>query len=114
MTTFTSNELDELFSSDKPVLQGDICEFGSAHPAYPNHRFGVIITADCDLANKSAYQPAAYLRVVPLLTYVEDVWGPEQLARVVQRCSSEVCSEVNILRRAIDVGCLPLTESHLR
>jgi hypothetical protein len=69
---------------DDPLRQGDIV---AAHPqtdgwANPWTRFGVVLSADCDLAQEKTGPNLVYVPVVSHYTYLADVWLPSEAARL--------------------------------
>lgn len=64
------------------MRQGDIF---AAHPgtenwANPWRRFGVILTADCDLEQQKGGPSLVYVPIIGLKTYLADVWLPDHAA----------------------------------
>lgn len=69
------------------LRQGDIV---AAHPSTNNWnnpwtRFGVILSADCDLAQGKTGPNLAYLPIVSFHTYLADIWLPVEAARLADR-----------------------------
>jgi len=71
---------------DQPLRQGDIvaAQPGTNSWRNPWTRFGVVLTADCDLTHGKGGPNLVYVPIVDLYVYVADVWLPaeaENLAR---------------------------------
>lgn len=65
------------------VRQGDVL---AAHPGTTNwqnrwKRFYIVLSADCDIANKKLDTGLVVVPVVGLWTYAVDIWLPEQLRK---------------------------------
>lgn len=74
------------------LRQGDIF---AAHPGTQNwqdpwRRFGVIISADCDLAQGKTGPNLVYVPIVGLHTYLKDVWLPSQIEGLVVSCQQKL------------------------
>lgn len=74
------------------LRQGDIF---AAHPGTQNwqdpwRRFGVIISADCDLAQGKTGPNLVYIPIVGLHTYIKDVWLPSQIEGLSKSCQQKL------------------------
>ncbi|HZW12920.1 MAG TPA: hypothetical protein VFF81_06990 [Noviherbaspirillum sp.] len=74
------------------LRQGDIF---AAHPGTENwqdpwRRFGVIISADCDLAQRKTGPNLVFVPIVGLPTYVKDVWLPAQIESLDESCRQKL------------------------
>lgn len=58
-------------------------------------RLGIVITADCDIAQKKAGDRYTWLEIVPMATYIEGPWAQEQLRRFSERRSKTICEYLN-------------------
>jgi hypothetical protein len=72
---------------DKELRQGDIF---AAHPGTDNwrdpwRRFGVILTADCDIAQSKSGPNLVFVPIVGLHTYLADVWVPSFASKLQTR-----------------------------
>lgn len=70
-----------------PLRQGDII---AAHPQTntwkdPWTRFGVILSADCDIANGKTGPGLVYVPIISHQTFLFDVWLPEEAQKWVRR-----------------------------
>lgn len=85
---------------DDPTLrQGDIF---AAHPNSANwndpwRRFGVVLSADCDLAQRKAGRTLVYAPIVGLPTYLSHVWLPSRIAVFQKKIRSQFDEYLNRL-----------------
>jgi hypothetical protein len=70
-----------------PLRQGDIVAAQPRTAAWENPwtRFGVIITADCDIAHRKSGPELVYVPIISHLAYISDVWLPSSAADLAQR-----------------------------
>lgn len=69
--------------------QGDIIRIEHAHPS-TDPTLGVVINADCDLANGKLDGVIAYLPMYPFKDYVARFWAPGHVAEVRDQATSKV------------------------
>lgn len=82
------------------LRQGDIF---AAHPGTENwtnpwRRFGVILTADCDLEQQKGGPSLVYVPIIGLKTYLADVWIPDHAAGLFElatRQAEKALAELN-------------------
>lgn len=58
-------------------------------------RLGIVITADCDIAQKKAGERYTWLEIVSMAAYVEGPWAQDQLRKLSQKRATGVCSHLN-------------------
>jgi len=92
-------QLDSDFHPGWPVRQGDILGFWDWAQLPPLQRFGVVITADCDLANGRSEQDLAYLRIISQIDYIDIFWARTQLAKQFKKHLEELTQKINRLRQ---------------
>jgi hypothetical protein len=70
-----------------PFRQGDIlaAQPATEHWANPWTRFGVVISADCDLAQGKTGPTLVYIPVVSHYTYLRDIWAPSECERLIAK-----------------------------
>jgi len=95
-------ELDLDFNVDCPIRQGDLLGFWDWASQPPLGRFGVIITADCDIANGRPDQELVYLRIVSQSDYIDIFWSRSKLERARDRAFRDLLPHINRLRRTND------------
>jgi hypothetical protein len=74
------------------LRQGDIF---AAHPGTTNwenpwQRFGVVLSADCDIAHQKIGSRLAFAPIVGLPTYLADVWLPAQAITLGEECEGRL------------------------
>jgi hypothetical protein len=77
---------------EKTLRQGDIF---AAHPSTENwenpwRRFGIVLSADCDLAQRKTGPTLVYVPIVGLATYLADAWLPTQAEKLRQKCVQQL------------------------
>lgn len=77
------SELTEYESRDllQPIRQGDIFRWRVPDTNDPWRSFGIIITADCDLAHKKHRGYLSYCSVLPLQSFLSLFWLPIDLEK---------------------------------
>ena len=68
---------------DETFAQGDIVRriAGEGRPG----EFGLVLTADCDFAQRKNSNRLSYIEVVTIGRYLDDYWAPDQLAKHLQK-----------------------------
>jgi len=94
------------------VRQGDIIrklnpETGEAD------KLGIVITADCDIAQRKAGERYTWLEIVPMTAYVEGPWAQEQLRKLSEKRSKAICEYLNGQIRKRQPGLTSLTHESL-
>ncbi|WP_110601519.1 hypothetical protein [Salinicola lusitanus] len=77
-------------------------------------RLGMVITADCDIANKKASERYTWLEIVPMTTYIKGPWAEEQLRKLSKKRSNAICDYLNAQIRKQQLGLAALTHESLR
>lgn len=91
-------ECSPLFRVAEPLCQGDVFEW-RAPGEDPWRRWGVIITADCDLHLEKHGGILSYVPILSLEAFLVTQWLPEQLER---RLRHQIGLAVGELRKLID------------
>lgn len=89
------------------VRQGDIIR--KLNPKTGEaEKLGVVITADCDIAQKKASERYTWLEIVPIAAYIEGPWAQEQLRKLSEKRSKTICEYLNgqIRKRQSDLAAL--------
>lgn len=94
------------------VRQGDIIrklnpETGEAE------KLGIVITADCDIAQKKAGERYTWLEIMPMAAYIDGPWAQEQLRKLAEKRSKSICEYLNSQIRKVHPGLAPLTHDSL-
>jgi hypothetical protein len=73
------DEFDLALPKEAPIRQGDVIGFWDWSTRKPTERFGLVITADCDIAQERAFDSICYLRIIPVPDYLHLFWAPRML-----------------------------------
>lgn len=89
-------------TDDIILRQGDIF---AAHPNTPNwsdptRRFGVVLSADCDLAQNKVGPNLVYAPIVGLPTYIACIWLPSQAAKLYEQGSKQLEDMIGEISRS--------------
>ncbi len=88
----------EYFTKDttsyEGLLQGDLFRVNHRNesPFLIHEEYALLITADCDMANAS--KNVSYLTFLPIISttnYLESIWIPEFIDRLIKEISRELC-----------------------
>ena len=106
------NEFFKNISDDDDIRQGDIIRM--IHPASPPIvTYGVVVTADCDIAQKKAGERYSWLEVLSMNDYVDGPWAEEQLRKLAEKQGKALCEHLNAQLRKLDSNLSPLTAKTL-
>lgn len=89
------------------VRQGDIIRKLNPKTG-ETEKLGIVITADCDIAQRKAGERYTWLEIVPMAAYIEGPWAQEQLRKLAERRSKAICDQLNgqIRKRQPDLTAL--------
>lgn len=91
---------------NQPFRQGDIlCRISQQE----QKEWGVIITADCDIANDKAGSYFTFLTIVTSDSYLKDSWAPEALRKVGQKTALKASELLSRAARKCDPGLADLS-----
>jgi hypothetical protein len=76
-------------------------------------KLGVVITADCDIAQRKASGRYTWLEIVPMTTYIEGPWAQEQLRKLSEKHSKTICEYLNGQIRKLQPDLSALTHDSL-
>lgn len=94
------------------VRQGDIIR--KLHPTTGEvERLGIVITADCDIAQRKAGERYTWLEIVPMAAYIEGPWAQEQLRKLSERRSKAIREYLNGQIRKLQPDLAALTHESL-
>lgn len=94
------------------VRQGDIIRKLDPKTG-DTERLGIVITADCDIAQKKAGERYTWLEIVSMSAYVEGPWADEQLRKLSEKRSKGLCDYLNGQIRKLDQDLAALTPESL-
>lgn len=94
------------------VRQGDIIR--KLHPKTGEaEKLGIVITADCDIAQRKAGERYTWLEIMPMAAYIEGPWAQEQLRKLAEKRSKAICEHLNGQIRKLRPGLAALTHESL-
>jgi hypothetical protein len=94
------------------IRQGDIIR--RLNPQHSKvEALGIVITADCDIAQKKASERYTWLEILPMTSYIEGPWAQEQLRKLAEKRSKAICEYLNGQIRKIQPGLAALTHESL-
>ncbi len=101
-----------LIDDTDEVRQGDIIrkldlKTGDAE------KLGIVITTDCDIAQRKAGERFTWLEIVPMATYIDGPWAQEQLRKLAEKRSKAICEHLSGQIRKLQPGLAALTHESL-
>ena len=93
------------------VRQGDIIR--KLNPKTGEATLGIVITADCDIAQRKASERYTWLEILPMAAYIEGPWAEEQMRKLSEKRSKAICEYLNGQIRKQQQGLAPLTHESL-
>lgn len=76
-------------------------------------KLGIVITADCDIAQKKAGERYTWLEIVPMAAYIEGPWAREQLRKLSEKRSKAIREQLNGQISKVRPGLAALTHESL-
>lgn len=101
----------ETISSNIPMRQGDIFRWSNAPSRDPWDRTGVILTADCDIAQRKTQDFYTYVPLITLEQYIRDVWAARKLGSLVAKKLTRMIELVLKFHRVLNTAATPLSET---
>ena len=94
-------------AGDEEVRQGDLIR--RLAESRPEGEWGFVLTADCDIAHGKAGDHYSFVEVVPAAAYLEEVWAPAQLKRLVDRQAKAAAEQLGgvMKRSGLKLGIAP-------
>lgn len=100
---------------DDEIRQGDIiCRVVRSLESSPQRKWGVVITADCDIAQKKANDRYTWLEVIPVEEYLEYYWSSDSLRKVLTKQSKTCLDYLNAQIKKSGSAFSDITDSSLR
>ena len=98
-----------------PFRQGDIIrqDGSTADDAIGPSKWGVIITADCDIAQQKMGEYFTYLVIRTARNFVEEVWAAEELAKLENCCTDIAIEEIQRADQTRDPDADPLSRAEV-
>lgn len=94
------------------VRQGDIIRKLNAKTG-EIEKLGIVITADCDIAQNKAGERYNWLEIMPMAAYIEGPWANEQLRKLSEKRSQAIREYLNGQIRQRKPGLSALTHESL-
>lgn len=94
------------------VRQGDIIRKLNSETG-ETEKLGIVITADCDIAQRKAGERYTWVEIVSMTAYVEGPWAQEQLRKLSERRSKAICEYLDAQIRKTKPGLTALTHESL-
>ncbi|MDM5151554.1 hypothetical protein [Aeromonas salmonicida] len=84
------------FPDDENIRQGDIIinligKNGGSHIS--NITYGVILTADCDIAQDKSRDRYTWLEIIPVEQYIEHYWVQSEIKKIIKK-QGRICIEI--------------------
>lgn len=95
-------EIDPAFSVTQPIRQGDLIACSQTASRHPFDRFGVIVTADCDLERLRPDHQVTFLRVAPVTDYVRHVWCRKKIHALLSTLQKDAATSFNTISQKLD------------
>ncbi len=112
----TERDFFQPVSDQSPFRQGDVIKREIAAPAEglpSTAEWGVIITADCDIAQEKMGEFFTYLVIRSARDYAEQVWASQQMSAMADRYGSFAVEQILRADRERDLSAAPLTFGEL-
>lgn len=109
----TAMEIDKSFNPTEQPRQGDLIARSNFEQRHHLDRFGVIVTADCDLERARPEHQITYLRIAPVTEYVNHVWCRKKLHDVLKKMRTDAAATFNRLLKLSAPDQLPLPPERL-
>jgi hypothetical protein len=84
----------EHIEDTEEVRQGDIIRKINARTG-EMEKLGIVITADCDIAQNKAGERYNWLEIMPMAAYIEGPWASEQLRKLSEKRSQAIREYLN-------------------
>lgn len=98
-------------SNADDIRQGDIIRKIDSQSGEIN--MGVIITADCDIAQKKAGGRYTWLEILPMSSYIDGLWSETLLRKLAEKRAKTICEPLNAQIRKLDSGLADLVPDTL-
>ena len=102
------NECEPYLSPDAPIGQGDIFAWGNWSERDEWDQFGMVVTADCDIAHDRASNFLTYLPILSLAAYVKLVWVRQRIAKLLVQHQRQTSEEIHRLHLKLNPGATKL------
>src|SRR5262249_23522247 len=102
-------EIERSFLTSEPLSQGDLIALSNFENRHPLDRFGVIITADCDIERARPDHLVTFLRIAPVFDYICHVWSRKKIHILLKQMTITAAAMFDRLSRAVDTDRSPIS-----
>lgn len=106
-------EIEPAFAPSDRARQGDLIARSRLEDRHPFDRFGVVVTADCDMERARPEHQITFLRVVSVSEYVNHVWCRKKLSSLLTKLRNDTAGLLNRVSLAADPNRLPISSERL-
>lgn len=85
----------EPYLGDSPIRQGDVFKWDDGHAARPWYQYGVVVTADCDLAKSKTMGRLSYVPALTMEDYIWHFWRDAKFLSLQKAHISKFTSRLN-------------------
>lgn len=82
-------------SEDENFMQGDIIHRTVQTDEGPQHHWGFILNADCDIEQKKNSSLISWMEIIPAAQFVERYWAKMQTDKLVKKQLGSICDQLN-------------------
>lgn len=109
-----SNYFSECPDEDE-IRQGDIISrMVHSQGKKSERKWGVVVTADCDIAQNKSNNKYTWLEIVPSEEYMRYHWAPDMLRRIIKKHFNPCLEYLNIQIKKSELGVNTLDEDGFR
>jgi hypothetical protein len=106
------NDFFKPIDDTEDVRQGDIIR--QLHPETGVvEKLGIVITADCDIAQRKTSDRYTWLEILPMAAYIDGPWAQEQLRKLCEKRSKPICQQLTGQIRKLKPEVTELTHESL-
>jgi hypothetical protein len=103
-----SAEFEEIYDQDEPA-QGDLIEWIGTDRKSPWNTFGVIVTADCDIAWKKNRGVLSYVPALLATDFIWEHWRKDRLETQLPSLLQKAAARISRWRQKIDIESADLS-----
>lgn len=97
----------------EPIRQGDIFIWENWKKRDPWDQMGVILSADCDIAQSKLPGFFTYAPILTLQQYVSDIWATKKLKHLFNKCVEDAIKTIHGFHKRINPTATPLSQEAL-
>jgi hypothetical protein len=100
----------EIVLDSTPLRQGDVFQWIDHHNRRPWMNMGIVITADCDIAQKKTYGRLSYIPVISMEDYLWHFWRPAKFEQIFNDYRMKATKRINTYLQKVDPARKGVTE----